>query len=1225
MKKFYILLTAVICFVTAGAQTHFQPAWDGNGQDHMNIYITAAIVEGVPLEAGDEIAAFDGDICTGVFVLTEPLIDSTLGMIVASKADSIGAGNGYEVGNTISFKFWDASEQTEYSDVLSTFVDNDSGSTLDPVPYTESGTAFVELEVDLPCVFEVDPTTFLLDSVQTSIAVGITSYNDWSVLSSPDWITPYRTSGSGTDSLGFLVSANHGTDRSGVVELEGCDGITANIEVVQDGPEACEISLNKSVLDIPQDGYTGLVKVYCNSEWVVTDYPDWVTLNKESGEGTMWLQVSIGANAGVYRSGTITVSTCDDAAATLLVNQVGQQACEVSFSPISIDESYEGTVASVDVLSNSTWQVLEYSSWLTLDKEEGTGDALLNITIDENTGVSRSGFIIVGACDAVTDTLIINQQGLIPCEISLNKSVLDLPSEGYTGLVKVYCNSEWVVTDYPDWVTLNKESGEGTMWLQVSIGANAGVYRSGTITVSTCDDAAATLLVNQVGQQACEVSFSPISIDESYEGTVASVDVLSNSTWQVLEYSSWLTLDKEEGTGDALLNITIDENTGVSRSGFIIVGACDAVTDTLIINQQGLIPCEISLNKSVLDIPQDGYTGLVKVYCNSEWVVTDYPDWVTLNKESGEGTMWLQVSIGANAGVYRSGTITVSTCDDAAATLLVNQVGQQACEVSFSPISIDESYEGTVASVDVLSNSTWQVLEYSSWLTLDKEEGTGDALLNITIDENTGVSRSGFIIVGACDAVTDTLIINQQGLIPCEISLNKSVLDLPSEGYTGLVKVYCNSEWVVTDYPDWVTLNKESGEGTMWLQVSIGANAGVYRSGTITVSTCDDAAATLLVNQVGQQACEVSFSPISIDESYEGTVASVDVLSNSTWQVLEYSSWLTLDKEEGTGDALLNITIDENTGVSRSGFIIVGACDAVTDTLIINQQGLIPCEISLNKSVLDLPSEGYTGLVKVYCNSEWVVTDYPDWVTLNKESGVDTMWIQVSIGENTGGNISGEVTFTTCENATAVLIINQSGLIPCEISLNKSVLDLPSEGCTGLVKVYCNSEWVVTDYPDWVTLNKESGVDTMWIRVTLGVNSGVYRSGVVTFSTCDDATVSLTINQLGIDAKSTQVVTSQELISFDNQLIKSKMYPNPFSRELKIDLNKYKGEKVSLRIYDIQGRIIRNMDIELSEGLNSILWDAKDGNGRKVQSGMYLIQLQSDLRRENFKVVFQGE
>ena len=70
MKRFTYLFVILLFAANSFAQGHFVVAFTGNGQDHMNINVVTATIGGVALEAGDEIAAFDGTICCGKVTLT---------------------------------------------------------------------------------------------------------------------------------------------------------------------------------------------------------------------------------------------------------------------------------------------------------------------------------------------------------------------------------------------------------------------------------------------------------------------------------------------------------------------------------------------------------------------------------------------------------------------------------------------------------------------------------------------------------------------------------------------------------------------------------------------------------------------------------------------------------------------------------------------------------------------------------------------------------------------------------------------------------------------------------------------------------------------------------------------------------------------------------------------------------------------------------------------------
>ena len=169
-----------------------------------------------------------------------------------------------------------------------------------------------------------------------------------------------------------------------------------------------------------------------------------------------------------------------------------------------------------------------------------------------------------------------------------------------------------------------------------------------------------------------------------------------------------------------------------------------------------------------------------------------------------------------------------------------------------------------------------------------------------------------------------------------------------------------------------------------------------------------------------------------------------------------------------------------------------------------------------------------------------------------------------------------------------------------------------------------NSVWEVTSLPSWLTISPMSGTGNAVIAVNWTANDSTYRSGDIVFSTCGGGVQSiLTFNQDGLLKSSLIPVSKQELI-INKSFPENRFYPNPFSYELNIELVKKEGESLSLIIFDIKGSIIKKIDHELAEGLNTIVWDATDGFGRKVNPGIYLITLQSEMRRDIYKVIYQG-
>lgn len=132
MKIYLVLIVVMIWSYTGLAQTHFTSAHAGtNAEAYMNVWVYSAKIGGVNLQAGDEIAVFDGSVCVGVKALGSELTSPV--SVKAAKTDA-GLSNGYVPGHSITVKIWDSSASKEYNasvefkadSPVSVFTDNES-------------------------------------------------------------------------------------------------------------------------------------------------------------------------------------------------------------------------------------------------------------------------------------------------------------------------------------------------------------------------------------------------------------------------------------------------------------------------------------------------------------------------------------------------------------------------------------------------------------------------------------------------------------------------------------------------------------------------------------------------------------------------------------------------------------------------------------------------------------------------------------------------------------------------------------------------------------------------------------------------------------------------------------------------------------------------------------------------------------------------------------------
>lgn len=83
--------------------------------------------------------------------------------------------------------------------------------------------------------------------------------------------------------------------------------------------------------------------------------------------------------------------------------------------------------------------------------------------------------------------------------------------------------------------------------------------------------------------------------------------------------------------------------------------------------------------------------------------------------------------------------------------------------------------------------------------------------------------------------------------------------------------------------------------------------------------------------------------------------------------------------------------------------------------------------------------------------------------------------------------------------------------------------------------------------------------------------------------------------------------------------------PNPFRRETTLRFAVTPAQRARLSIYDVAGRLVRVIARgSLPEGNHQATWDARDGNGVRVGSGLYFVRLEAGGETRTKKVVFLG-
>jgi hypothetical protein len=96
-------------------------------------------------------------------------------------------------------------------------------------------------------------------------------------------------------------------------------------------------------------------------------------------------------------------------------------------------------------------------------------------------------------------------------------------------------------------------------------------------------------------------------------------------------------------------------------------------------------------------------------------------------------------------------------------------------------------------------------------------------------------------------------------------------------------------------------------------------------------------------------------------------------------------------------------------------------------------------------------------------------------------------------------------------------------------------------------------------------------------------------------------------------------VLNEELSADENVLLKG--YPNPFSQSTTISFSLPQSKNVSLKIFDVEGRLIRTLANDvMSAGEHELTWDAQDEQGNAVSAKVYLLQFSTSENSETIRL-----
>jgi hypothetical protein len=610
----------------------------------------------------------------------------------------------------------------------------------------------------------------------------------------------------------------------------------------------------------------------------------------------------------------------------LVAHSLSSQTLTVT--PTNIETGAEATQVSVNITSNTNWGIYGYPSWIHPQTVWGNGNKIVFFDIDENAYMlSRTDSVTLYWTDASGNYL--SDRGITFTQaahsIGLADSIVYIESvENSSAELSMVSNSYWEVSDLPEWLTVENNYSSTTANIQFTANQNPRIStREAHIYVHrlTADSSFVTgeVVVYQSGSST-GVSNNTIVLSQT-AGSSEDIMILTDKSWTISGLPDWLSVSKTSGAGSDMITVSAQKNTSIySRDAsfkFLINGG----EEYSISVTQNPSPPAFQSTQSNTNFGANANSNItIDVLSNTYWGIGQIPDWITNQTVfSFEDSSF---SISATPNPYmleRSATLLPYWLDKD-----MNYVGHQellitqsANTVGLSDSVLNIGYEdGSSTIFSIQTNSAWQIVNVPDWLSVNYTQGTGNATITITAQENpySGIRTATCIVRREYQNmfVEGTITVNQtagvQGVSDSIISINSiagSVADFSIQ-YPDSYSIQTNDTWL--------SLDKTSATGNTTVTVTVQKNPEIYsRSSLIEIQYQNSQTQYV---KVIQQASEPTFTstPETLIFNENGGTQHLIIESNTYWGLADLPEWVREDSvfEKGDTSIVLTATVNPN-------------------------------------------------------------------------------------------------------------------------------------------------------------------------------------------------------------------------------------------------------------------------------------------------------------------------
>ncbi len=224
----------------------------------------------------------------------------------------------------------------------------------------------------------------------------------------------------------------------------------------------------------------------------------------ESLYGTTYDRMVVIDKEGViqYKSTVNSTSDIVEAASGVISTLLTDATTSLSTSVTSLTLDAEaGSTASFSITSNTDWNIAGLQSWLSANNTQGSGDASITLTAEENTLTEQRQATLIISGTGVSDRSITVTQIGTADYLTVSETSLSIEAEANSmASVTITANTDWLISGLDSWLSADDTTGTGNATVTFTAEENtSSESRTDTITVSANSVGDITIIISQAG------------------------------------------------------------------------------------------------------------------------------------------------------------------------------------------------------------------------------------------------------------------------------------------------------------------------------------------------------------------------------------------------------------------------------------------------------------------------------------------------------------------------------------------------------------------------------------------------------------------------------------------------------------------------------------------------------------------------------------------------------